>query len=79
MVQIIKPSVIHERFTTQTIQGEVTVNLNLTIKIEQDGSVRINSGESTAEVSHSPEVNNFEIPDFEQENLLINFGKNIVQ
>ena len=76
MVQLIKPlQVIRERFTTQTTQGEVTVNLNLTIRIEQDGTVRVNSGGSTAEVSHSPESNPFEIPDFEQESILHNFGK----
>jgi hypothetical protein len=74
MVQVIKPlQVIRERFTTQTVQGEVTVNLNLTIKIEQDGTVRINSSESTAEVSQSL----FQIPEFEQEDLLSNFGKDI--
>lgn len=61
--------------------GELTINLNLTIKIEADGSLKVTPTASTAEkpieaAKKETTETIYEIPDFgSDESLLINFGK----
>jgi hypothetical protein len=79
MVQVIKSQIITER--VQTVQGEITVNLNLTITLNQDGSLSIGA------TPHSPialkkidpvESTQFIIPDFDSPTeLLSNFGEDV--
>jgi hypothetical protein len=69
--------------------GELTINLNLTIKIEADGSLSVvPTAEKTAAVQEPwpavptkklPEKNDALIPDFDfgGENSIIDFGKNV--
>jgi len=64
------PHIIERHFTTQTVQGEVTINLNLTIKIDQDGKIGIFQDEETKK-------HNFELPDLESNSTLIDFGNEV--
>ncbi len=66
--------------------GELTINLNLTIKIEADGSLSVSPTiEKTSEQKLTSPVKNTEekkdtlIPDFDfgNENNIIKFGKNV--
>jgi hypothetical protein len=62
-----------------TTNGEMTVNLNLTITLQQDGQIQIETQKSEKKET-IPVVDNssktvFEIPDFDTNDELINFGK----
>lgn len=62
------------QITTQTANGEITINLNLTITINQDGFLvaaeTIKSKKSEIEVPDSV----FAIPEFQSEKMLDDFG-----
>lgn len=76
MVQIIKSNV-----TTETVQGEITINLNLTITINQDGSVAVGVAQEKKKLlTETPEIpdTRFIIPDFEgSSELLPDFGEDV--
>ncbi len=80
MVQVIKPTQVIEKLTTQTVQGEVTINLNLTITLKQDGTVALmteaapTQQKNTAPEDEIPDTV-FQIPDFESAEVLSDFGK----
>jgi len=62
--------------------GELTINLNLTIKIEADGSLKVTptaeAAPQTPPPLPKPEDVKWEMPDLEiGEDSLINFGKNV--
>lgn len=62
--------VIQSQINTQTVQGEITVNLNLTITLNQDGTL------SVAETKKiEPDKVKYIIPDFQETELLSNFGE----
>lgn len=73
MPQLVKPTTVVREITTQTMQGEITVNLNLvlTIHVDQDGLVDV---KATAEEK---------IPDFREtlpdwgEGEMLEFGKEV--
>lgn len=77
MPQIVtQPKVIHQHLTTQTSQGEVTINLNLTITINTDGTVSVG-----AQAQERPPIKDipdsiYTIPNFDTEEILNNFGEN---
>ena len=74
MVQLFRPSrIVTERITTKTVQGEITVNLNLTITINQEGTVQVTAS-PTVEL---PKEDKFVIPEFSQEEILSDFGQGI--
>ncbi len=78
MPYIFKPTTIERHFTTSTTQGEVTVNINLTLKLEvgQDGEIKVAATaapEAPQIKTKKPEFS-FQIPDFESEQL-IEFGR----
>ena len=69
---------------THTENGELTINLNLTIKIEADGSIRVATAtnEATPTKPQPPEIKmddkfKYEIPDLFEPGKLIDFGKNV--
>ncbi len=67
-----QPTVIHQHLKTQTVAGEVTINLNLTITINQDGTVQIAAApKDEQQVPDSLYV----IPEFDSNEMLSNFGK----
>lgn len=84
MAKIYRPSVIHERTILNTVGGEVTINLNLTIRVEGD-SISVSTEGSSAAVNQSapppieiPREDKFQfvIPDFDSIGL-IDFGKEV--
>ncbi len=72
MPQHIMPSkIIHQHLTTNTVGGEVTINLNLTITINQDGTMALAT--TAMPQSQEKEIPNI-VPEFETTDLLTNFG-----
>lgn len=71
MVQVIKSTHV----TTETIQGEVTINLNLTITVNQDGSVGVAT--SAKKPEEKEEKMRFEMPDFDSGEMLYGLGKDV--
>lgn len=82
MPKVIQPAqVVHQHITTQTSQGEVTINLNLTITINADGTFQIGANASE-HVPIKPKVEEkdvpdsiFAIPEFETTETLLDFGQ----
>ncbi len=62
-------------------KGELTINLNLTIKIEADGSLSVvpTAEKASVPTKMADEKKNMLIPDFDfgEENSIIEFGKNV--
>lgn len=60
--------------------GQLTINLNLTIKIEADGSLSVSSSPAVKAVEKRDEIKpgktEYLLPDF-GDNELIDFGKNV--
>ena len=81
MVQVIQSQIITERI--QTVQGEITVNLNLTITLNQDGSlgINVNPQQAATKQIEIPEIEDtkFIIPDFFDgpTELLSDFGEDV--
>jgi hypothetical protein len=76
MPQVIKaPQIVTERITERinTVQGEITVNLNLTITINHDGSVQVGAKPSTSTVEEVPD-STYIVPEFDSNELLSDFG-----
>lgn len=78
MPSVIAPSkIIHHHLQTNTVAGEVTINLNLTITINQDGTVQVASTPESSKGNsekHIPDMVHA-IPEFEPTDLLSNFGE----
>ncbi len=71
--------VIHHRVTTQTVQGEITVNLNLTITLNQDGSlnVGVDQAKKTFDVPEIPD-SKFIVPEFaDSSEILPDLGEEV--
>ena len=80
MVQVIKPQIITERI--QTTHGEITVNLNLRITLNQDGSFGVETTpQQTAkkqQIEDDVKSQEFLIPDFSSPTeLLSDFGEDV--
>jgi hypothetical protein len=80
MPRVQGPSVVHHHIATNTVSGEVTINLNLTITINDNGAVQVSA---TTEQPHAKPVEEKKIPDtvyaipeFEATELLHGFGEN---
>lgn len=78
MPSIIKPTTVVKQITTQTTQGEITVNLNLTITlcVDQTGEVSLKVAPTAA--PEQPEYLTH-VPDWGPVNQedLIEFGKDV--
>jgi hypothetical protein len=77
MPQILKPTqIIREtHFNTTTSQGEVTVNINLTLTVQMDhGELKI-----TPSIKKVDEIPDYIIPEWDEikPNELIDFGKDV--
>jgi hypothetical protein len=79
---ITPPQVIHQHITTKTSQGEVTINLNLTITINADGTFQVGANASEHAPVVKPKVEEKEVPDsiftipeFESTETLLDFGQ----
>lgn len=70
MPQLLKPTTVVREITTQTVQGEVTVNLNLvlTIHVDQDGTVGVKA-ENVPDFRET-------LPDWGEDEIL-EFGKEV--
>jgi hypothetical protein len=75
MPQIIRPTTIVKQFTTQTVQGEVTINLNLVLTIHTDANGVISVDATPVPVKEIAEYVP-QIPDIAVEDL-IDFGKDV--
>jgi hypothetical protein len=86
MPQVIKPtSVVKEQhFTTKTVDGEVTINLNLTLSIvvDQQGQISVSAAPEVIQpkkevIKKEPEFV-FQIPEVEVSSQeLIDFGQDV--
>lgn len=70
MVQVIKT----ERVVTNTVQGEVTINLNLTITVNHDGTVQVGTSAKQEKMIDSIPDSIFAIPEFDSTEILNDFG-----
>jgi len=79
MPSVTGAKVIHHHLQTNTVAGEVTINLNLTITINQDGTVQVASAPEVPKQAQTQEKQIPDmvhtIPEFEQTDLLTNFGE----
>lgn len=69
-MKLIKPQITH--IVTQTTQGEITVNLNLTITLNSDGTLGVSAKSEKPEADKTQ----FTIPEFEATESLIDFHDN---
>jgi hypothetical protein len=69
MVQVIKT----ERIVTNTVQGEVTINLNLTITVNHDGTVQVGTSAKQEKIDTIPD-SIYTIPEFDSTEILNDFG-----
>jgi len=73
---VAKPQIIHHHLQSQTVAGEITINLNLTITINQDGTVQIATGAPATPVAIKDVPDSvYAIPEFDATDVLANFGE----
>ena len=72
MAQICRNNTIEKHFITESKQGEMTLNINLKLTIEQNGNVSV----ATSKEKEIPDYV-MQVPDLEPINELIDFGKSV--
>ncbi len=76
MVKVYKSQIV-----TETSQGEITINLNLTVTINQDGSLNVGVNAAPKKETYDvPEIpdSKFIVPEFESTSeLLPDFGEEV--
>jgi hypothetical protein len=77
MPNVLRPSTVIRQITTETVQGEVTVNLNLTLTLHIDQSGDVSMNVSTTKPAETPDYVP-QIPDWDDGDL-IEFGKEVKQ
>lgn len=79
MGHVIQTPRIERHVITKQGEIEVTINLNLTITLDQQGGVKVtaSAGESKKPLSSDDEKVQKVIPDFGASNDLLEFGKNV--
>ncbi len=75
MVKVYKSQIV-----TETVQGEITINLNLTITLNQDGSLNIGVEQPKKKTYDVPEIpdSKFIVPEFEDSSdILPDLGEEV--